>query len=120
MINYNLSKNIDAYEVQSLLLLESLFKYDAVMRNIEEKPKVRVILLENVPVIDTTGLQHLNDFCKMCKKRHIKVILSGVSSQVLDAINKDELKELIGSDNIFQDTKSAFQKAERLSFKESS
>jgi len=45
MRDYNLSKNIDVYEVQSLLLLESLFKYDAVIQNIEEKPKVRVILL---------------------------------------------------------------------------
>jgi len=119
MRDYNLSKNIDVYEVQSLLLLESLFKYDAVIQNIEEKPKVRVILLENVPFIDTTGLRHLNIFCKMCKNRHINVILSGVSSQVFDAINEGKLKELFGIDNIFQDKKSAFQKAEELSSKES-
>jgi len=114
MIDYNLSKNIGVYEVQSLLLLESLFKYDTVMQNIEEKHKVRVILLENVPFIDTTGLRYFNAFCKMCKNRHIKVILSGVSSQVFDAINDGELKELIGIDNMFQDKKAAFQRAEDL------
>jgi len=55
----------------------------------------------------------------MCKNRHINVILSGVSSQVFDAINEGKLKELFGIDNIFQDKKSAFQKAEELSSKES-
>jgi len=41
MINNGISKNFDVYEVQSLLLLESLFKYDTIMRHVEEKPKIR-------------------------------------------------------------------------------
>jgi len=114
MINNGISKNIDVYEVQSLLLLESLFKYDTIMRYVEEKPKIRVILLGNVSVIDATGLRYLNEFCKMCKNRHIKIILADVSPQVFNAIDESELKSLIGTDCIFQDKKAAFQKAEEL------
>ena len=119
MINRNSSKKFDVYEVQSLFLLASLFRYDAVMQSIGAKHRTRIILLEIVPVIDSTGLRDLTIFCKTCKNRNINIILSGVSPQVLNAISTSELKDLIGSDNIFQDTKMAFQKADELSSEDS-
>lgn len=44
--------------------------------------KVRIIRMRKVPFIDSTGIYNLENLCKMSRKEHIDIVLSGVNENV--------------------------------------
>lgn len=108
------SKDIDIYEVQEFLLFEALLKYEEVMRNIGQKPKVRIVVLENISFIDSTGLRCLKEFALRCQKKKIKLVLSGVKPMILKAIKDFGICEFVNEGCIFENIKIAIKKSEEL------
>ncbi|MBI9016577.1 MAG: sulfate permease [Phycisphaerae bacterium] len=79
-------------------------------------PDVAILILRmrNVPAIDATGLFALEKIIKLAHHNGRKIIISGINTQPLAAINKSGLIEKIGSQAIHRNISTALQYATEL------
>ena len=104
-------EGVEIYEIEGPLFFGVSHQFEEAMRTVAKKPKVQILLLRYVPVIDATGLHSLRQFYKKCKAGRIQLLLSGVHSQPLKALKSSGLYDEIGSENIFPHIEDAVQYA---------
>lgn len=110
----NIPKDVDVYEIEGPFFFGIANKFDDLMREIGEKPKVRIIRMRKVPFIDSTGLNNLENLCKNAKKEKIQIVLSGVNKDVHESLYKSHVPQLIGDDNICENIHLALDRANEL------
>ena len=77
-------------------------------------PKVLIIRMRHVPLIDATGIHALKDVNKDLEKKHTKLILSEINSkQVLKELKDSRLLFAVGKGNVFETLEQALAKAKR-------
>ena len=84
------------------------------MKQVNDKPKVRIIRMRKVPFIDSTGVHNLENLIKMCNKDKTTVLLSGVNDNVRKVLLQVELDKKIGLENICSNINEAIEKAAKL------
>ena len=84
------------------------------MKNIGEKPHIRISRMRKVPCMDTTGLHNLESLYRLSAKEKIQIILSGVNEKVHETLKKSGLAEIVGEENICSNIHEALKKAERF------
>ena len=98
---YQLPKDVEVFEIIGPLFFGSAFKFKDAMRYIRKHPKILIVRMRHVPMIDATGIQTLKDVYEQAKKDHTKIILSEVDSeQVRSELEKARLIFAIGKGNI--------------------
>lgn len=98
---YDLPKGVDVFEINGPLFFGAAYKFKDALKLIENPPKVLIIRMRNVPIIDATGLHVLHNMHKELKARGTKLVLSEVTSeQVTAEIKKARLSFEIGRGNI--------------------
>ncbi len=85
----------------------TLHVYEEVMRGVAEKPKIRVVNLEKVPVFDRSDSHLLEAFYKKCQSDNIRLILLGMQAQPFNMIKKTGLYDSIGPNNFVGNTEEA-------------
>lgn len=110
-----LPKNVDIYEIEGPFFFGVANRFDELMRELGERPQIRIIRMRKVPFIDSTGLKNLEDLCKNSRKEKIQVILSGVNDQVRSSLYKSNIPSIIGDGNICSDIHLALERARLLS-----
>jgi SulP family sulfate permease len=104
-------KGVEIYEVNGPLFFGAAHKFEETSRTVAKKPKVRILRLRNVPLIDSTGLYALKGFHKRCLQSGIKLYIAGLHAQPLDKLVKEDLFDLIGEENVFPNIKEALDRA---------
>lgn len=89
-----------------------------VFRTLESDVHIVILRMRLVPVLDATGLQVLEDFCKQCLHRDIKLLLCGVQPAPLKVIRHAHLYRAIKKPNICADIDAALARARRIIAKE--
>lgn len=107
-------KGVDVYEIEGPFFFGIANKFDDLMREIGDKPKVRIIRMRKVPFIDSTGLNNLENLCKNAKKENIQIVLSGVNKDVRESLYKSNVPLLVGDDNICENIHIALDRANEL------
>jgi len=111
---YEVPKGVEVFEITGPLFFGAAYKFKDAMKYIEQHPKVLIIRMRHVPLIDATGIQTLKDVSKELKKRHTKLILSEVNSkQVLKELKDNRLLFSIGKGNVFETLEQALEKAKK-------
>ena len=99
--NYTIPKDVEVFEITGPLFFGAAYKFKDAIKFIERTPKVLIIRMRHVPIIDATGVHVLKEVYKDTKNRGTKIILSGVTSeQVMDELKKSRLVFAIGKANI--------------------
>lgn len=93
---YEIPEGVEVFEISGPLFFGAAYKFKDAMRVIENKPKVLIVRMRNVPVIDATGLHTIRDVLHMCRRDKIQLIISGIQPQVLSEFQKSRLLFLIG------------------------
>lgn len=96
-----LPEGIEVFEIEGPFFFGVANKFDEVMKRIKNKSDVRIIKMRNVPFIDATGINNLENLIKTSQKNGIKILLIGVNKKVRQEINKSNIISLIGETNIF-------------------
>ncbi|MBK7093096.1 MAG: sulfate permease [bacterium] len=91
---------VEVYEINGPLFFGAAYKFEESIKIIEKPPKVLILRMRNVPVIDSSGIHALEQVLKNCRKHKISLILSGVHAQPLFALTSSELIKAIGDDNV--------------------
>lgn len=99
------------YEVNGPFFFGAASKFKEASRIVNENIRVMILRLRNVPAIDATGLNTIEDFYNDCRKSGCVLILSGIHAQPLFAAEKSGLIQKIGAENIVGDLNSAIDRA---------
>ncbi|MDR0421356.1 MAG: SulP family inorganic anion transporter [Prevotellaceae bacterium] len=105
-----LKKGVEVYEIDGPFFFGIANKFDAYMKVIGEKPKVRIIRMRKVPFMDSTGLRNLEILYRLSKAEDIVVVLSGVNERVRQMLTISGLSEKIGEENICDHISKAVEK----------
>lgn len=100
-VNKIIPKDTELYEINGPFFFGIADIFKNIVDTSAITPKVFILRMRHVPVIDASGLHALETFYYKCKKQNTVLILSGVQRQPKNAITKIGIDKLIGSENIF-------------------
>lgn len=63
---------------------------------------ILVLRMENVPIIDATGLQTFWDLMKKCERNHTRLILCQVRPNILEKMERAGIAQKMGEENIIR------------------
>ncbi len=107
-------ENVEVLEIRGPLFFGVADKLRAIFSFIEKKPKVIILRMHHVPVIDATGLYALEDFYQQCKKNNIVLLLSAPTQRLQTALIKIGLWDKITEKNICSSIYQALNRARVL------
>ena len=105
---------VEVYEINGPFFFGVADSLKDVLANMELPPKVFILRMRKVPIIDASGMHALKEFYFKCKKEKTVLLLSGVRGNLLKKLRKFGLEELIGKDNILSHIDPALKRAGEL------
>ncbi len=110
--NFIIPENVEVFEITGPLFFGAAYKFKDAMRFIEQPPKVLILRMRQVPIIDATGIRTLEEVYKESKHRGTKLVLSEVHSQQLMAALQDaRLLFSIGKANVTKSFEEALSRS---------
>ena len=107
-------KGVEIFEISGPLFFGASTFFQENLALIENRPKVLIILLENVPVFDATGIKTLEQTAINSKKHGTHIILVGLHHQPLAVFKKSKLHEFIGEKNLCHNVHQAIKLSRKL------
>lgn len=107
-------EGVEVYEINGPYFFGIATKFEELMAQMGDRPRVRVIRMRKVPFIDSTGLHNLTTLCEMSRREKIEVVLSGVNEQVHGALERAGIIEMLGGENVCPNIRVALERAARL------
>ena len=107
-------KGVEVYEINGPYFFGIATKFEEIMSELGDRPKVRIVRMRKVPFIDSTGIHNLTNLCEMSKKENIQIVLSGVNEKVHQILEKSGFNELLGKENICPNINVALEKAKGI------
>lgn len=107
----NLPKGLILYEINGPLFFGAARQFQETIVNTHLRPKVVIIRMRYVPLIDATGYQSLKEIIKTYKARNIKVIISGIKKPLRKDFEKNEMFLFIEENFVVEEINTAIEKA---------
>ncbi len=109
------NKKVQIYEIDGPFFFGIANKFDELAsETTSKKPKVRIVRMRKVPFIDSTGLKNLRSLCDKSRREKIQIILSGVTDEVYQVLEKSGFADELGKEFIFDHISKALDKANEL------
>ncbi len=102
---------VDVYEVDGPFFFGAAESFKTAVTSVARKPKVLIIRMRRVPVIDSSGLAALRDVVQRSRREGTLVILSDVHSQPVVALTNSAFFEELGEDNLLGNLDDALDRA---------
>jgi len=113
--NFIVPKDVEVFEITGPLFFGAAYKFKDAMRFIEKPPKILIIRMRQVPIIDATGIRTLEEVFKESMHRGTKLILSEVhSQQVIKELQDTRLLFSIGKGNVTDSFEEALSRSNVL------
>jgi len=107
----DLPKDVLLYEINGPLFFGAARQFQETVINTNLQPKVIIIRMRYVPLIDATGYQSLKEIIRSYKSRGIKVILSGIREELINDFKKNDMFSILDKAFVVKDIKEAIDKA---------
>jgi len=95
-----LPPGVEIYEVNGPFFFGAAEKFKETLTQLHSSPKVLVIVMRNVPSIDSTGLAALRDVVLRFRQGGTRVILCGVHAQPMVALQRSALADEIPEEDL--------------------
>ena len=93
-------EGVEVYEISGPFFFGAAARFKEELAAIAVRPKVLILRLRHVPVIDSTGLAALRDVVRRSRADGTLVVLADVHAQAIVALERSGLWDEIGEDNI--------------------
>jgi SulP family sulfate permease len=103
----DIPKDVTVFEVNGPFFYSVADLLSEALIRLEETPKVFILKMGKVPIIDTTGIRALKEFQAKCKRKGILFLISGVSKKIREQFGHTSVESTIGVDHIFPNIDSA-------------
>ena len=110
----NIPDDVEVYEINGPFFFGAATKFKDAIMVVENPPKIRIIRMRNVPAMDATGLHIFKEFYKDSANKGTQIILSGVHTQPLIALQQSGMLDTIGEENIFGNIDDALDRAREI------
>ncbi len=110
----NVPEGIEVYEIDGPFFFGVADSLKRILETLGYSPKIFILRMRKVPVIDATGLHALEEFYMRCKKQNIHFILSGVNPNLEHLLKKSGFYAMIGENNVFDHIDKALKGAEEV------
>ncbi|MEH6406766.1 MAG: SulP family inorganic anion transporter, partial [Leeuwenhoekiella sp.] len=94
----DIPKGVILYEINGPLFFGAARQFQETITNTHLEPKIVILRMRYVPLIDATGYQSFKEIIKTFKARKIKVIISGIGKPLRKDFEKNEMFAFIESD----------------------
>lgn len=105
---------VDIYDINGPFFFGAVYKLKEALSVVSKKPKVRMIRMANVNVMDSTGLHALEEVSSMCRKQNIAFLISEIHAQPYNALNKSGLLHQFGEQNVLATFEEAIARAHEI------
>lgn len=105
---------VEVYEIEGPFFFGVANKFEETMKQVGDKPKVRIIRMRKVPFIDSTGSHNLENLIRMSVKDKTQILLSGVNDNVRSVLIQVGIEKLLGEENICSNINEALERANEL------
>ncbi len=105
---------VRVFEISGPMFFGAAYKFKEATSAIDKPPKVIVIRMRKVPMIDGTGVRTLSDVFTAYHKLGTAILLSGVHPQVRTTLEQAGLVEKIGADNLLPTFDDALLRTQKL------
>ncbi len=105
---------VDIFEIQGPLFFGMVSTFLEAIKNIEKKPRVRILRMRFVQIVDSTAINALCNIHRELKKEGVVLILSGVQPKVFSALRKCGFIDEIGAGNVCKEIDSALNRAKEF------
>jgi SulP family sulfate permease len=105
---------VEVYEINGAFFFGAAETFKDTLGQIAGKPKVLIIRMRDVLLLDSTGMHALKDVVHRSRKDGTAVLLSDVHMQPLVALTGSTVLEEIGPENLFSNLDDALQRARDL------
>ncbi|HVV03524.1 MAG TPA: SulP family inorganic anion transporter [Puia sp.] len=110
-----LPADVEIFEITGPLFFGAVYKFKDAIKFIERPPKVFIIRMRHVPIIDASGIKALFEVYKECKRHRTRLILSEVhSQQVMKELKDARLLFAIGKANVTDDLDASIKRSKEL------
>ncbi|AOO65148.1 SulP family inorganic anion transporter [Sulfurospirillum halorespirans] len=111
-------KDVEVYEIDGPFFFGVADRLKNVLGEVSSPPKVFILRMRHVPMIDATGLHALEEFFDLCQSNGTILVLSGVNEHIKLKIRRLGFEKKIGLENITDNIDMALSRAHRLLMKE--
>jgi SulP family sulfate permease len=112
---FTVPREVEVFEITGPLFFGAAYKFKDAMRFIEKPPKVLIIRMRKVPIIDATGINTIKEVYKESRQRGTKLILSEVHSvQIMEEMKKARLLFSIGKANVTDTFQQAIHRSKAI------
>lgn len=110
-----LPKSLEVFEITGPLFFGAVYKFKDAMKQVERAPKVLILRMRHVPVIDASGIRALKEIHKDFRHRGTRLVLSEVTAPgVLSAIKDARLLFAIGKANVTESFEAALKRGSQI------
>lgn len=107
----DIPKGVVLYEINGPLFFGAARQFQETITNTHFQPKVIIIRMRYVPLIDATGYQSIKEIIKTYKAQKIKVIISGVRKPLRKDFEKNEIFLFIERELVVEEIHTAIKRA---------
>lgn len=107
-------RGVEVYEIDGPFFFGIADRLKNVLNEIEESPKIFILRMRHVPMVDATGLHALEEFLALCKSNETILVLSGVNQRIKMKIERIKLDQKIGQENITENIDLALVRANEI------
>ncbi len=111
---YTVPKGVEVFEINGPFFFGAAYKFKDSMRFVENSPKVLIIRMRYVPVIDATGLHTLELVFKEAEKMDTHFVISGIQPEVYTELEKSGLLDKLGKENVLTNIDDALKRTEEI------
>jgi SulP family sulfate permease len=112
--NKKVPDDVEVFEINGPFFFGAVSKFRDAMRFIESPPKVLIIRMRNVPAIDGTGMHALEEVYHESVKKGTQLVLSGVHTQPLMALDQSGFLKVIGEQNVLGNIDDSLDRAREI------
>jgi SulP family sulfate permease len=110
--HFTIPIDVEVFEITGPLFFGAAYKFKDAMRFIENPPKVLIIRMRKVPIIDATGIKTIKEVYRESKQNGTQLILSEVhSSQIMEQLKEARLLFAIGKANVTETFQGALERS---------
>lgn len=107
----NIPDGVLLYEINGPLFFGASQKFQEVITDLHQRPKILILRMRHVPFIDATGINRLKEICNQLHAKGTSIIISGANHAVKSELLKAGLYELLGKQNIHDNIANAIARA---------
>jgi SulP family sulfate permease len=111
---FTVPKGVEVFEVNGPFFFGAADRFKHVLSLIVKKPRVLILRMRTVLSMDATSLRALEEVYEQTRHDNTVLMLAGVHTQPLVAMDRADLLDKIGVDNVFENVNDALKAARDL------